>query len=169
MQTCRVLGAHCGAACACWLVVLVPALVLAAQVLHQRLLAAWCLAEPPQPREPPCRSSCGPPPADGKSSKSVAKALDELSVKGPAARMRVLYEALFAKVGAGAGVKLTPLLLERKKYLKAAAAVRIGLLCCAVLWSCHAMLCYGMHVLVARGGGMAGRRGRGRGEGGGGA
>ncbi|PSC74835.1 eukaryotic translation initiation factor 5-like [Micractinium conductrix] len=59
---------------------------------------------------------------DGKSSKSVAKALDELSVKGPAARMRVLYEALFAKVGAGAGVKLTPLLLERKKYLKAAAA-----------------------------------------------
>ncbi|KAI7841801.1 hypothetical protein COHA_004525 [Chlorella ohadii] len=57
---------------------------------------------------------------DGRSSKSVAEALGELSVKGPAARMRVLYEALFAKTAASA--KLTPLVVERKKYLKAVAA-----------------------------------------------
>ena len=61
--------------------------------------------------------------ADGKSPRAVAAALGELTVKGgPAARMRVLYEALFAKAAAGA--KLTPLLLERVAYLKAAAAVR---------------------------------------------
>ncbi|EFN56072.1 hypothetical protein CHLNCDRAFT_145571 [Chlorella variabilis] len=57
----------------------------------------------------------------GKGSKAVADALAELPVKGgPAARMHVLYEALFANAGAGA--KLTPLVVERKKYLKAAAA-----------------------------------------------
>ena len=98
----------------------------------------------------------------------MADALGELPLKGPAARMRVLYEvgpqaaadsalwfglqwgsagsaglagcclparliavhlrpplqALFAKAAAGA--KLTPLVVERKKYLKAVAAVSFG-------------------------------------------
>ncbi|PRW20878.1 eukaryotic translation initiation factor 5 [Chlorella sorokiniana] len=57
---------------------------------------------------------------EGKGSKAVAEALGDLAVKGPAARMRVLYEALFAK--AAASTKLTPLVVERKKYLKAVAA-----------------------------------------------
>ncbi|KAL4451517.1 hypothetical protein ABPG75_007179 [Micractinium tetrahymenae] len=61
---------------------------------------------------------------EGKSSKSVVAALGELTVKGgPAARMRVLYEALFAKAAVGAGTKvLTPLVAQHKKVLKAAAA-----------------------------------------------
>lgn len=61
---------------------------------------------------------------EGKSSKAIVAALGELTVKGgPAARMRVLYEALFAKAAAGPGAKvLTPLVSQHKKVLKAAAA-----------------------------------------------
>lgn len=64
----------------------------------------------------------------GRSSKTVSAAVADLAVKGPAQRMRVLYEALFGRLPADA--KLAPLLAERKKLLKAAAPVRGG---CGVL------------------------------------
>lgn len=59
----------------------------------------------------------------GRSSKTVAGAVAELAVKGPAQRMRVLLEALCCRAPKDA--KLAPLLAEKKKLLKAAAPVRL--------------------------------------------